>query len=261
MTGGVRAFDVGVTTLPFPANILAFVIKFAHVYRLRVSAVLAPADGVRNHSPTQRWSVGVVGVHGVLMIAVCRQANLLFYRRMAEEWRTSSSFIPPIVPSGSLTILARRSILLSLALAIVPAVQHQASLAKRLVNAGLPSVTGMPAANLAKRPFLLFWFMSQIERCVSVLCTPPHTFACLMFESHSLGLSNTAMLILAACLILGHTIPLAVPTRHGRFVYKRALTLWSYDQTLSIALDVAKALSRPVEWLMALWPCPGADFT
>ncbi|KAI0822302.1 hypothetical protein BC628DRAFT_1327700 [Trametes gibbosa] len=91
-------------------------------------------------------------------------ANLLFYRRKADEWL------------GQL-----------------------ASLAKRVLNAGLPSVTGLPAASLAKRPFLLFWFMSQIER---------------------------------------------------------ALTLWAYDQTLSLALDVARALSRPVEYLMSLWPCP-----
>ncbi|KAI8969630.1 hypothetical protein BD414DRAFT_502930 [Trametes punicea] len=91
-------------------------------------------------------------------------ANLLFYRRKADEWLT-----------------------------------HLTSLAKRVLNAGLPSVTGLPAASLAKRPFLLFWFMSQIER---------------------------------------------------------ALTLWSYDQSLSLALDVAQALSRPVEYLMSLWPCP-----
>ncbi|RDX53272.1 hypothetical protein OH76DRAFT_1343377 [Lentinus brumalis] len=90
--------------------------------------------------------------------------NLLFYRRKAEEWLT-----------------------------------HQASLAKRVVNLGLSSVTGLPAADLAKRPFLLFWFMSQIER---------------------------------------------------------ALSLWSYDRTLSVALDVAKTLSKPVEYLMTLWPCP-----
>ncbi|KAI0335882.1 hypothetical protein GY45DRAFT_1239777 [Cubamyces sp. BRFM 1775] len=91
-------------------------------------------------------------------------ANLLFYRKKADEWLT-----------------------------------HLASLAKRVLNAGLPSVTGLPAASLAKRPFLLFWFMSQMER---------------------------------------------------------ALTLWSYDRSLSLALDVAKALSRPVQYLMSLWPCP-----
>ncbi|KAH9854700.1 hypothetical protein C2E23DRAFT_726239 [Lenzites betulinus] len=91
-------------------------------------------------------------------------ANMLFYRRKADEW-----------------------------------LAHLASLAKRVLNSGLPSVTGLPAASLAKRPFLLFWFMSQIER---------------------------------------------------------ALTLWAYDQTLSLALDVARALSRPVEYLMGLWPCP-----
>ncbi|KAI9058380.1 hypothetical protein FKP32DRAFT_1581766 [Trametes sanguinea] len=91
-------------------------------------------------------------------------ANILFYRRKANEWLT-----------------------------------HLASLAKRVLNAGLPSVTGLPAASLAKRPFLLFWFMSQIER---------------------------------------------------------SLTLWSYDRSLTLALEVAKALSRPVEYLMSLWPCP-----
>lgn len=48
-------------------------------------------------------------------------------------------------------------------------VTHLASLGKRVLNAGLPSVTGLPAASLAKRPFLLFWFMSQIERCVLVM--------------------------------------------------------------------------------------------
>ena len=37
----------------------------------------------------------------------------------------------------------------------------------------------------------------------------------------------------------------------------RALTLWAYDHSLVLALDVAKALSRPVEYLMTLWPCPG----
>ncbi|KAL7279934.1 hypothetical protein ACG7TL_006345 [Trametes sanguinea] len=93
-----------------------------------------------------------------------KHANILFYRRKANEWLT-----------------------------------HLASLAKRVLNAGLPSVTGLPAASLAKRPFLLFWFMSQIER---------------------------------------------------------SLTLWSYDRSLTLALDVAKALSRPVEYLMSLWPCP-----
>ena len=41
----------------------------------------------------------------------------------------------------------------------------------------------------------------------------------------------------------------------------RALTLWSYDQSLVLALDVAKALSQPVEYLMTLWPCGGAFLT
>ncbi|TBU28622.1 hypothetical protein BD311DRAFT_663142 [Dichomitus squalens] len=92
-----------------------------------------------------------------------QHANLLFYRRKAEEWLT-----------------------------------RQAILAKRLANADYGSVTGLPTADLTKRPFLLFWFMSLIER---------------------------------------------------------ALTLWSYDQSLGFALDVAKTLSQPVEYLMTLWPC------
>lgn len=75
---------------------------------------------------------------------------------------------------------------------------HQAILAKRLAHADYGALTGLPTADLTKRPFLLFWFMALIER---------------------------------------------------------ALTLWSYDRSLVFALDVAKALSRPVEYLMTLWPC------
>ncbi|KAI1789635.1 hypothetical protein LXA43DRAFT_1152573, partial [Ganoderma leucocontextum] len=89
--------------------------------------------------------------------------NILFYRQKAEEWLT-----------------------------------HHAILAKRLVHADYGSLTGLPTADLTKRPFLLFWFMALIER---------------------------------------------------------ALTLWSYDRSLVFALDVAKALSQPVEYLMTLWPC------
>ena len=47
------------------------------------------------------------------------------------------------------------------------------------------------------------------------------------------------------------------PTRFATLNPSRALTLWSYDHSLVFALDVAKALSRPVEYLMTLWPCPG----
>ncbi|KAH9922814.1 uncharacterized protein BXZ73DRAFT_91534 [Epithele typhae] len=92
------------------------------------------------------------------------EAHLVFYRRKAEEWLTS-----------------------------------QAMLAQRLLNAGLHVVTGLPSSDLARRPFFLFWFMSQIER---------------------------------------------------------ALRLWAYDRSLVLSLEVAKALSRPVQYLMTLWPCP-----
>ena len=50
------------------------------------------------------------------------------------------------------------------------AVAHQAILAKRLAHADYGSVTGLPTANLTKRPFLLFWFMALIERYVVKLC-------------------------------------------------------------------------------------------
>ena len=35
----------------------------------------------------------------------------------------------------------------------------------------------------------------------------------------------------------------------------RALTLWACDNTLTIALDVSKAMMAPVEYLMSLFPC------
>ena len=35
------------------------------------------------------------------------------------------------------------------------------------------------------------------------------------------------------------------------------MTLWAHDRSLALALDVARALSKPVEYLMALWPCAG----
>lgn len=55
------------------------------------------------------------------------------------------------------------------------------------------------------------------------------------------------------------TVPVrrCLPRLRSRLGTLRALTLWAYDQTLSLALDVARALSRPVEYLMNLWPCPG----
>ncbi|OBZ70893.1 hypothetical protein A0H81_09168 [Grifola frondosa] len=36
----------------------------------------------------------------------------------------------------------------------------------------------------------------------------------------------------------------------------RCLTLWSYDSTLTLALDVAKSFLTSAEHLMAVWPCP-----
>jgi len=36
----------------------------------------------------------------------------------------------------------------------------------------------------------------------------------------------------------------------------RALSLWSCDRTLLIALEVSKALLAPIDYLTALWPCP-----
>lgn len=37
----------------------------------------------------------------------------------------------------------------------------------------------------------------------------------------------------------------------------RALLLWSCDQTLTVALEVSKALLGPIEYLMSMWPCAG----
>ena len=38
----------------------------------------------------------------------------------------------------------------------------------------------------------------------------------------------------------------------------RALTLWSLDNSLLVALDVGKAMAMPIEYLMTLFPCDGA---
>ncbi|KAJ7189857.1 hypothetical protein GGX14DRAFT_484326 [Mycena pura] len=40
----------------------------------------------------------------------------------------------------------------------------------------------------------------------------------------------------------------------------RGLTLWHYDKTLTIALDVCKNLLAPIDYLSALWPCAGNKF-
>ena len=38
----------------------------------------------------------------------------------------------------------------------------------------------------------------------------------------------------------------------------RALTLWSMDNSVLTALDVGKAITVPMEYLMTLFPCDGA---
>lgn len=38
----------------------------------------------------------------------------------------------------------------------------------------------------------------------------------------------------------------------------RALTSWSIDNSLLVALDVGKAITTPTEYLMTLFPCEGA---
>ncbi|GLB38529.1 putative GAL4-like Zn(II)2Cys6 (or C6 zinc) binuclear cluster DNA-binding domain [Lyophyllum shimeji] len=87
----------------------------------------------------------------------------LFHRKKAEEWLT-----------------------------------HQATVAERFMF-GLHTITGNSSNLLARRPFFVFWFMSQISR---------------------------------------------------------ALSLWERDNTLTIAIDVCKALLPALDYLTALWPCP-----
>ncbi|KAI0070393.1 hypothetical protein K474DRAFT_816565 [Panus rudis PR-1116 ss-1] len=88
-------------------------------------------------------------------------ANLLFHRQKAEEW-----------------------------------LHHQTSVAEKATY-GLQNITGTNL-NLSRRPFFIFWFMSQMSR---------------------------------------------------------ALTLWTCDRSLTIALDLCKTLMQPIEYLMSLWPC------
>ncbi|KAK7690029.1 hypothetical protein QCA50_006673 [Cerrena zonata] len=51
-------------------------------------------------------------------------------------------------------------------------------------------------------------------------------------------------------------------TRRSFFLFwfmsqiSRALTLWHCDNSLTIALEMSKTLLQPIEFLMALWPCP-----
>ncbi|CAE7156896.1 unnamed protein product [Rhizoctonia solani] len=75
--------------------------------------------------------------------------------------------------------------------------QHQAEVAKRLMQ-GLHTVTGLASNVLGKRPYFVWWFMSQVSRCLS---------------------------------------------------------LWQCDQSLYIALEVARAFLPPIDYLTCLWPC------
>lgn len=43
--------------------------------------------------------------------------------------------------------------------------------------------------------------------------------------------------------------------------FLRALLLWSCDRSLTVALEVSKALLGPIEYLMSMWPCPGESFS
>lgn len=95
-------------------------------------------------------------------------------------------------------------------------VTHQASIAKRTMY-GLQTITGQPNVTFARRPFFVFWFMSQVSRS-------------------------------AASLLSCFSLPLT---------FRRALLLWSCDHSLTVALDVSKALLGPIEYLMSMWPCPG----
>ncbi|CAE6451542.1 unnamed protein product [Rhizoctonia solani] len=75
--------------------------------------------------------------------------------------------------------------------------RHQAKVAKRLMQ-GLHTVTGLASNVLGKRPYFVWWFMSQVSRCLS---------------------------------------------------------LWQCDQSLYIALEVARAFLPPIDYLTCLWPC------
>jgi hypothetical protein len=96
-------------------------------------------------------------------------------------------------------------------------VTHQAVLAQCVVQS-LGSVTGHVSQPLLHRPFFAFWFMGQISRWCNV------TKLC--FTS----------------LICNRN---------------RALSLWERDNSLTLALDVGTSLLKPIDYLSALWPCPG----
>lgn len=44
---------------------------------------------------------------------------------------------------------------------------------------------------------------------------------------------------------------------HSVTFYRRALSLYEADRTLTIALDVARAFCPATEYMMRLWPGPG----
>lgn len=83
---------------------------------------------------------------------------------------------------------------------------------------GLQTITGQPNVSLARRPFFVFWFMSQISRSVRL---PPPIFW---------RLTATGV---------------------------RALTLWTCDHSLTVALEMSKTLLGPIQFLMSCWPCLG----
>jgi hypothetical protein len=85
---------------------------------------------------------------------------------------------------------------------------------------GLRTITGNSTNLLARRPFFVFWFMGQIYR-----------FELFLF--------------------------LVLKVTHN---FGSALSLWQCDNTLVVALDVCKALLPAIDYLTALWPCPGNMF-
>ena len=68
---------------------------------------------------------------------------------------------------------------------------------------------------------------------------------------------------------LGEGLPKVTGHSSGSVVYRpffvfwfmgqiyRALTLWSTDNSLLVALEVGKAIIVPIEYLMSLFPCDG----
>ena len=97
---------------------------------------------------------------------------------------------------------------------------------------GLHTITGNLANFLAHRPFFVFWFMGQIGRYVHTLL--------------QVSLKNHREFSVFTTLIVGTCSPV-----------RSALSLWQCDNSLIVALDVCKALLPAIDYLTALWPCPG----